>query len=279
MKKVSIISPVFEKVNNISETINGLISFFKDKYDFEVYYYYNGELSAEVMQDYHFNFIKIDKDKNFNDCVTDGFERVNGDCVVVADLSNKNYQDFLVKLLVEWESKAQVVLVKKQKGESFWGKVKNFFVRIGQKIYDSLLGFANLNNDFHCYNNFQLFSKEVVEVIKSFPERNFYLRNFDCWVDFKVSILWTNENLKINNKQKVLTKDFWCALGSFALCLATLFLTIFGGRAVADENKVLFNLIGIGLILCLGVFAIYNLYWWFISRKTFLERNNNHTNI
>lgn len=275
MKKVSIISPVFDKIYKIPETMNSLLSFFKGKYDFEVYYYYNGELSKEVMQDYHFNFVKIGKNNNFNDCVADAFNRVNGDCIIVADLNDIDYQDYIHKLLVEWEAKSQIVLVKKQKSETFWGKIGNFFAGIGRKVYDFMLSFAGLNSDFHAYKNFQLFAKEVVEVIKSFPDRNYYLRNFDCWVDFRVSVLYANKKVKVKNKQKVFNRELIFALSSFGLMLATILLLVFGRAQVAQSSIVVFTLIGIGLSACLGIFAFYNLFWWFICRKTCLERNHN----
>ena len=272
MKKISIISPVFKNVLRISNVNVELLSYFKDKYNFEVFYYYTGDLKNSIKDDYHFKYIKIDN-QNFNDCVVDGFNRADGDCVIVADLNNADYLNYIIKMLMEWETKAQVVLVKKNNSTSFWGKIKNFFAKIGQKIYDLLLSFVGLNADFCVYKNFQLFSREVAEVIKSFPQKNYYLRNFDCWVDYRVSILYTNKKVKVKNKTKIFTKDLIYCFCSLFLMVSSIVLVCLGKNAVAKTNMSTFILIGVGLSVCLGVFSLFCLYRWFIYKKTLLKMN------
>lgn len=276
MKKVSIIAPVFNKVNRIPETMHGLVDLFKDKYDFEVLYYYTGKLPANLDNDHRFNFFKVSKDVNFDDCATSGFEISTGDCVVVADLDNVNYKDYIIKLLVEWEAKAQVVLVKKQKKtDGFWHKIGNFFSNLCGKIYDLFIGSAGLNADFKAYRNFQLFSREVVDVIKEFPEKNYYLRNFDCWVDFRVSVLHTDEKIAVKNTKKVFNSDFICALSSFVLAICMILFVSLTTKFVNAQNKATFILIGIGVILALVIFSLYNFYYFLLERCTHLKQNTN----
>ena len=116
--------------------------------------------------------------------------------------------------------------------------------------------------------DFQLFSENVVEVIKEFPEKNCYLRNFDCWVDFRVTILWTEKIKKVKRHEKVWTGNFitfWC---SFAIFLGLLFTVIFTNKLVDISKRPTYILLGIGLMIVAFIFAIYNLYKWFIFRKT-----------
>lgn len=273
MKKISIISPLFDKVLRIPNVANELLEFFKDKYNFEVYFYHSVDLNENLVDDYHFNYLKITDGQNFNDCIIDGFNRVNGDCVIVADLNNVDYLDYIIKLLVEWEAKAQVVLVKKHQPNNFWGKIKKFFAKITHKLYDYLLGFVGLNSDFCAYKNFQLFGKEVVEVIKSFPEKNYYLRNFDCWVDFRVSVLYTNKKVKVKNKTKLFTRDLAYCLCSLALTASSILLVTLGGKFVPQTSIATFILIGVGLSVCLGVFSLFCLYRWFLYKQTLLKIN------
>lgn len=276
MKKVSIIAPVFYKVNRIPETMHGLVDLFKDKYDFEVLYYYAGKLPANLDNDHRFNFFEVSKDVNFDDCATSGFEIATGDCVVVADLDNVNYKDYIIKLLVEWEAKAQVVLVKKQKKtDGFWNRIGNFFSNLCGKIYDLFIGSAGLNADFKACRNFQLFSREVVDVIKEFPEKNYYLRNFDCWVDFRVSVLHTDEKISVKNTKKVFNSDFICALSSFVLAICMILFVSLTTKFVNAQNKATFILIGIGVILALVIFSLYNLYYFLLERCTHLKQNTN----
>ena len=269
MKKVSIISPVFENLNRLGQTINGLTEFFKDKYDFEVLYYYSGELPADVTIDPHFMFYQIEKGQSYNDCITDGFEKSNGNCIIVADLNDLNYKDYLLKLLVEWENKAQIVLIKKEKQkENFFQKIGGFFAKMFRKLGDLLVGVAGLNKDFRAMRTFQLFADNVAEVIKEFPQKNYYLRNFDCWVDFRVTVLYSNEVIKVRNHEKVLNKNLLFGCTSLLLTLALLFVLVFTSNLINPANRSMYVLIGIGLMMVFAVTGFYNLFKWFIFQKT-----------
>ena len=136
-----------------------------------------------------------------------------------------------------------------------------------------LLSFVGLHADFCAYRNFQLFSREVTEVIKSFPEKNYYLRNFDCWVDFRVSVLYSAKKVKTKNKVKVWTNDLIYGLCSLMLMVASIVIVGVGASAVQQVSRATFTLIGVGLSICLGVFSIFCLYRWFVYKRTLLKLN------
>lgn len=269
MKKISIISPVFEEINRLGQVISGLEEFFKDKYDFEVLYYHSADLPEELKSNSHFMFYKIQKGQSFDDCVTDGFAKANGNCVIVADLNSLNYKDYLLKLLIEWENNAQIVLIKKQKEKlNFFQKIGRFFGSIFSKLYDVLLAIVGLNKDFRAMRTFQLFSENVVEVIKEFPEKNYYLRNFDCWVDYRVTVLYTNKFEKVKRHEKVANTNFFLYVSSFILFLGLLFATIFTTKLIDPARRSMYVLIGISLMVVFFSFGLYQLFKWFIFRKT-----------
>ena len=272
MKKVSIISPVFENVNRISETISGLIDFFKDKYEFEVFYYHTVDLPENLIKDSRFVFNKVDKKMSHDDCVTDGFEKSTGDCVVVADLNNVDYKEYLLKMLVEWENKAQIVLLKRDKASmNFWQKVGNFFAGIGRKIARMFTGFANLSKSFDAEKTFQLFSNNVVELIKQFPKKNYYLRNFDCWVDFRVSVVYINTKVKVKRKQKKSVGSLWGFVASTVLFAGLLTAMILTSNLIPEANKGMFVLVGIALLIAFATVSVYNLFKYVVYRLTNLK--------
>ena len=269
MKKVSIISPVFENVTRVRQTMIELGDMFKNRYDFEVLYYHSAPLPEGVKTDGSFIFLDIQKGQSFDDCVTDGFERAKGNCVVVANLDNINYKDYILKLLVEWEKNAQVVLIKKRiEKPNIFEKIGRFFGKLFGKISDLLLSIVGLNKDFRGMRDFQLFSENVVEVIKEFPEKNYYLRNFDCWVDYRVTILWTEKATKVKRHERVWTKNFALFLSSFAFFLALLLTVIFTVELVDLSKRSTYLILGIGLMVVSVIFGVYNLYKWFVFRKT-----------
>ena len=273
MKKVSIISPVFENVNRISQTMTGLIEFFNEKYEFEVFYYHSAELPQNRIEDPRFIFIKTEPKQSHDDCVKDGFEKATGDCVIVADLDNVEHKDYLLKLLIEWENNAQIVLVKKDKGkQNFFQKIGGLFVKLAHKIQDVVMSIAGLSKDFRALRTFQLFARNVVEVIKEFPEKNYYLRNFDCWVDFRVSVLKTKSKVKVNRRQKKVNSDFYCCFASTLLLLGMLATVIFTSGLIPQDKRGMFILLGIGLMLVFLVFGLYNFYHWFVYRLTNIRK-------
>ena len=273
MKKVSIISPVFENVHRISQTMSGLIDFFKDKYEFEVFYYHSAELPENLINDSRFMFIKTKPKQSHDDCVVEGFEKATGDCVIVADLNNIEYKEYLLKLLIEWENNAQIVLVKRDDSKlNFFQKIGRMFVKLGHKIQDLFMSVAGLSKDFRVARTFQLFARNVVEVIKEFPEKNYYLRNFDCWVDFRVSVLKSKEKIKVKRKQQVINSDFYCFLGSALLFLGTLLAVIFTASKIATDKRAMYLLMGIGLMLFFIVFGVYNFYHWQIFKLTNMRK-------
>ena len=81
------------------------------------------------------------------------------------------------------------------------------------------------------------------------------------------------KKIKVKNKSKIFTKDLTASLVSFALMLSCLALVIFGSSAVSEISTATLMLLGVGISACLGVFAIFCLYRWFIYKKTFLKIN------
>lgn len=259
--------------------MSGLIDFFKDKYQFEVFYYHTVELPQGITEDPKFIFSKIDKNKSHDDCVTDGFEKATGDAVIVADLNNVNYQDYIRQLLIEWENKAQIVLMKKEKQKkNFWQKIGSFFVKIGHAISNMFTSFANLSKDFRAMRTFQLFARNVADVIKEFPEKNYYLRNFDCWVDFRVTIVYIDKKIKVTRKQKKSTADLWSFIvSSLLLCGTVVSLMLFANK-IPEANRLIFTVLGIGLACAFFILAMFGLFSYVVYRKTNLAHKYRKAN-
>lgn len=269
MRKISIIAPILNNFNRVEETMSGILELLKDKYEFEVFYYYCGKLPKDLATDTNFLFLETSPDKTFDDCVTMGFEKADGDAVIVADLNNVNYKDYITKLILEWEVNAQVVLVKKEKKiTTFWQKVGDFFVKLKNKFYNFMVGLGGLNKDFMAFRTFQLFSREVAEVIKEFPQKNYYLRNFDTWIDFRVSVLIAKEDSKLEQKEHIVDDKFIMFLCFSSVFIGLLLLVCFTARLVNAQSRSLYVLIGIGLMIASLVIGLYNLYKWFIHKKT-----------
>ncbi len=280
MKKISIISPVFKNTQKLEDNLKELDELFKDKYEYEVLYYHSEVLPKNLQSDSRFKFVQLEKKMSFDDCVTDGFEKANGNCIIVADLNDVNYKDYITKLIVAWENNAQVVLIKhKRRRPSIFQKLGSFFAEFGRKISNGLLSIVGLGKDFGAMRNFQLFNENVVSVIKEFPKKNYYLRNFDCWVDYRVTVLYTDNKIKVKNHRKSVNANFYYFISSLALFLGLLFTEIFVSGSIDVANRSMFVLIGVALMVVFVSFSLYHLYKWFIFLKTRLTSKTNYSKI
>ena len=273
MKKISIIAPVFEKVSKLIQVVSELDNFLKDKFDYEVFCYYRAQLPGKAQTNQKFVFLRIEEGRSFDDCVTDGFSKADGDCIIVADFNNDNYLDYLKNLLEQWGRNADVVLVKKDdKHLNLFQKIGKLFKRLFKKIEGMFLGFANLAKDYEASRTFQLFSKNVCEIIKEFPEKNHYLRNFDCWGDYRVAVIRTTENIKVARHEKKWTADLTWSLLMSIVAVGVLIAMIFTTGLVPIKNRAMFLIVGVGIIVAFAVFGLYNLFLWYVFRKTKISR-------
>ena len=274
MKKISIISPIYENVGDLSKKIMEFDEFFKDKYDYQIICYYYGQLPGSLVSDSRFVYYRIEEGQGYDDCVADGFSRADGDAVIVADINNEHYLEYIQDLLLEWESRAEVVLTKYQddKKLNFIQKVGRFFVNLFEKFQNWVLSVAGLTKDYKAVRTFQLFDRNSSDLIKEFPAKNYYLRNFDNWKDYRVAVLKTKEDVKVDRHDKVWTPDLIVSTVSFGISFVMILILAITAGSIASSNRAMYTLIGIGLIIAAFLFGLRNLFFWFIFRKTRIKR-------
>ena len=156
-------------------------------------------------------------------------------------------------------------------------KIGSFFAELKRKISNALLSIVGLGKDFGAMRNFQLFNENVVAVIKEFPKKNFYMRNYDCWVDFRVTVLYTENKIKVKSHKKVVNTNFVLAMCSVAIFLGLLFTEIFALNSIDLANRSMFLLIGVALMVVMASFCLYHLFKWFIYLKTGLTSKSNYS--
>ena len=185
-----------------------------------------------------------------------------------------DYLEYIQDLLLEWESRAEVVLTKYQddKKLNFIQKVGRFFVNLFEKFQNWVLSVAGLTKDYKALRTFQLFDRNSSDLIKEFPAKNYYLRNFDNWKDYRVAVLKTKEDVKVDRHDKVWTPDLIVSTVSFGVAFVMILVLALTAGSVANSNRAMYTLIGIGLIIAAFLFGLRNLFFWFIFRKTRIKR-------
>lgn len=262
MKEICIIAPMLSSFEKIDGFLKNVKDICRDKYNFLLIISHIDDVPKKYVKKENIKFLKAEYSDNFDSCVTKGFEVADGDANIVVDVEDENCEKNIAEALIKFENGAEIVLMKRKKGS------KNIFSRFARFIYSKMLQFAKLGADNFAYANFGLFTKRVSNVIKSFPEKNYYLRNFDCYEDYKIEFLEYQKVKKVKNFDNFFNQYSIMFLASFAIAIASLFLLIFGINAVKVNNQAFFTMIGITLIFAGVLFGAYNFHIWFLTRKT-----------
>ena len=272
MKKISFVSAIND-FNFIVENMSDLNDLMNNKYNFEVFFVHDKYLPKELSSTRYYTFIQAPLNASYSDKLVLGFEQANGECVLIVDFKNKNWKDYVVKLLVEWENGASIVLTKNAvKKTNFWQKVKNFFEKIKNAVYNSILLILGFNKDLLCFDTFQLFSENVYTMIKNFPHKNRYLRNFDCWIDQTTTIIYTQEKINIDKELPHWSKNL-TFFAVFASILAGFVVTMIFTYPFFKQQNAIFTYIvlSITILLLLLFLTSYFLVSDLIERRTGLK--------
>ncbi len=109
-----------------------------------------------------------------------GFEHAEGDAVVCMDVDLQDPVEVVPKMIEKWKEGYEVVHGKrtKRKGEGFIKKITS-------TLYLKFIRLISGLNIPENVGEFKLFDRKVIDVFKSMPEHDMYLRSSSIWVGFK----------------------------------------------------------------------------------------------
>jgi dolichol-phosphate mannosyltransferase len=285
-KLLSVIIPCYNEEAVISETVKRLKSFAAELKNLEVEFIFVDDGSIDQTRPILKSFAHTDErikiigfSRNFGQqmALTAGFDAAQGDAVVLIDADLQNPPEFVHEMIKKWEEGYDVVygIRSVRPGESFF------------KLFTSRLFYRVLNKFSSVFipdtGDFRLMTRPVVDVLKSMPEQDRFIRGMVSWVGFKqialpynVAERFAGETKWSVSKLVMLARD---ALLSFsnkplefilALGLGITALTALGLLAVITQkiitglwvSKMLVLLLAIGFLggvqlLSLGVLGQY----------------------
>jgi len=187
MKKVSIISPVYNEVGNIFlfyDTLKQVISSLK--YDHEIIFVNDGSVdgTSELLnelaaKDKTIKIVEFSRNFGHQAAITAGMDFSNGDCTIILDSDMQDPPSVIKDLLVEWEKGYEVVNAKRRSRMD--SPLKLFTAKAFYKILNLLIEYKLPEN----VGDFRLLDKKVIETLRDLPEKNRYLRGLAVWVGFK----------------------------------------------------------------------------------------------
>ncbi|WP_441546195.1 glycosyltransferase family 2 protein [Citrobacter freundii] len=113
-----------------------------------------------------------------------GLDNATGEAVIPIDVDLQDPIDVIPKLIAKWQDGADVVLAKRT-DRSTDGRLKRKTAEWFYKLHNKISNPKIEEN----VGDFRLMSREVVESIKSLPERNLFMKGVLSWVGGKSDVV------------------------------------------------------------------------------------------
>lgn len=252
-KKISAIIACYKDEKAIPIMHNRLTKTFKKlKIDYEIIFINDGSpdntesiLKNIVNKDSH--TIAINHSRNFSSqmAFTSGMEISTGDAVVFLDGDLQDPPEIIEKFYKKWMEGYDIVYGIRNKREA--PIVMQFAYKLFYRIFHKI-SYISIPLDA---GDFSLIDRKVVDVLKTFPERDRFLRGLRAWVGFKqTGIPYTRPERMFGRTTNNLYKNFnWATKGIFSFSYVPLQL-----MTMISLGVFVLSVIGMTIQICLKLF-------------------------
>ena len=187
-KKISIIIPFYnekENIVNIFKEIEELITK-ENKYLFEIIFMDNNsnDGSSSIAQDYvknnpNIKYFKMSRNFGYQPNIKAGYDLCTGDAAVQLDADGEDDPKLISKFIRLWEEGNDVVYGIRKKRKEFFllSKLRNIFYKYMEQFSDIKIPYGA--------GDFRLIDRKVINYLKSFEEKNLYIRGIISFIGFK----------------------------------------------------------------------------------------------
>lgn len=190
MQKVSVVIPVFNEEESLSELFRRLGDLFDSspsdiKYEFLLVNDGSTDQSLQLISNQvkeHPSFKVLSFSRNFGHqaALLAGITQATGDAVVAIDADLQDPPEIIAELVAQWKLGSDVVYAERRQrnGESF-------FKKTSAALFYGLIDWLS---DTHLPRNvgdFRLMDRRVVNLLIALPEKSLYLRGLVAWVGFE----------------------------------------------------------------------------------------------
>ena len=190
-KKISIIVPVLNEVENINSFIEEL-SKYNEKFNYEIIFCSDPssdgteELLLNISNKNPKKYKALLMSRKFgqNSCIVAGMEHMSGDAAIIIDVDGQDPVSLIPSFIKKWQEGYMVVSGRRtsRKGETYLKRKISF---LGMKLINKLSNIEIPKN----VGEFRLIDKSVVKNIISFKEANPFVRGIIPLVGFKESFI------------------------------------------------------------------------------------------
>ena len=285
-KKISIIIPFYNESANIPlilSKVRNLIS--KEKnYNFEILLMDNSsndgsdKIAKEEIKNFEdAKYFKMSRNFGYQANIKAGYDNCTGDAAVQLDADGEDEPELISEFIKNWENNFDVVYGIREKRREFfiltW--VRNFYYKFLQKFSDIELPIGA--------GDFRLIDRKVINHLKTFDEKNLYLRGLISFIGFKQKGVKYDRQIRFSGPSKIsllnyfdisitaitsFTKTpliliFFLGLFTFLISMVLLFVYLFffligSVTEPGFTTLILIQLLFFGLIMLLiGILSIY----------------------
>ncbi len=187
-KKISIIIPFFNEKENILNILKETQELTKKKnnYLFEIILMDNNsnDGSSIIAKDYinknpNAKYFKMSRNFGYQSNIKAGYDLCTGDAAVQLDADGEDDPKLISKFIELWEKGNDVVYGVRKKRKEFYllTKLRNIFYKYMEYFSDIKIPYGA--------GDFRLIDRKVINYLKSFDEKNLYLRGVISFIGFK----------------------------------------------------------------------------------------------
>ena len=287
MKTVTILIPCYNEEASLPRLYDALTALMQQhsQYLWEVMLINDGsrDRTLEVLKelrgrDSRFGYVSLSRNFGKEAAMLAGFDRANGDCVVIMDADLQHPPTAIPYMLKEWEAGYEDIYAKRtDRGQEPWlrRKLTMLYYHLLQKMSDIDI----LPN----VGDFRLLDKKCIEALRQLRETQRYTKGMYCWIGFRKKEILFEQGDRLEGKSSF---NFWrllklsmegitsyttsplriatvlgliCSLLAFCYMIYVLFNTLVFGDPVQGYPTIMVVMLFLGgaQLLSLGIIGEY----------------------
>ena len=205
IKKISIVTPVYNEESNIENFLNRLILILKKiDTDYEIVFVLDPStddtekaLLKFIKNDRKIKLIKLSRRFGQPAATMAGIQNISGDRCVIIDCDLQDPPELIYEMNLKMNEGFDAVLArrKSRKGETLFKKI---VTKIGYHVIEKITDIKIPKNT----GDFRMVSKRVIENLKQFKEPNAFLRGLVAYVGFKQTFIDYDREERFDGKSK-----------------------------------------------------------------------------
>lgn len=287
MKTVTILIPCYNEEASLPRLYDALTALMQQhsQYLWEVMLINDGsrDRTLEVLKelrgrDSRFGYVSLSRNFGKEAAMLAGFDRANGDCVVIMDADLQHPPTAIPYMLKEWEAGYEDIYAKRtDRGQEPWlrRKLTMLYYHLLQKMSDIDI----LPN----VGDFRLLDRKCIEALRQLRETQRYTKGMYCWIGFRKKEILFEQGDRLEGKSSF---NFWrllklsmegitsyttsplriatvlgllCSLLAFCYMIYVLFNTLVFGDPVQGYPTIMVVMLFLGgaQLLSLGIIGEY----------------------